>query len=504
MKKRIRTEDTKGMKNRDYVVFYVNGKRIEVRDERIFLPLANFLRYENDNTGTKIVCAEGDCGACTVLQAKPKREQLNDVPLDYISCNSCILPVFLLDSCSVITVEGMELSQSQLDPIQESFVRCNASQCGFCTPGFIMATASLYEKKSQPTKKDVQNYLTGNLCRCTGYDSIIQAGCDVENANRNKLQDRYFDPSMTQDLLNHSQKSIYLDFGEQCKYFAPTSLSEAVTIHAEHKTKIISGATDLGVQINKGRYRDRVFLDLRFISEMHEIIDNQDSITVGAKVNWEMLRRVTKSTHPKFSEFLHLFASPQIKNVGTLVGNIANASPIADSTPYLMMAEALLHLKSIDGERQVPIVDFYKGYKDLNMQEHEFITHITIPKPKREAIIKLYKISARRDLDISCVNMAARMEVNEGIIVGFRLAYGGVGPVVKRIYDVENFLIGKDVNPTTIQKAIEMIPSSITPISDVRGSMTFRYRSAQNLLKKFFFEWQRENPNRGSTALSAK
>ena len=492
------------MNNRDYVVFYVNGKRVEVRDERVFMPLANFLRYENDNTGTKIVCAEGDCGACTVLQAKPKQDQLNDVPLDYVSCNSCIIPVFLLDTCSVITVEGMELSQSQLDPIQESFVSCNASQCGFCTPGFIMATASLYEKKSQPTKKDVQNYLTGNLCRCTGYDSIIQAGCEVGNSNRDKLQERYFDPSMTQDLLNNSQKTIRMDFGEKCKYFAPTSLSEALTIHAENKTKLISGATDLGVQINKGRYRDQVFLDLRFIPEMNEIIENHDSISIGAKVNWEKLRRSTKDTHPKFSEFLHLFASPQIKNVGTLVGNIANASPIADSTPYLMMAEAQICLQSIDGERKVPIVDFYKGYKILDMRDNEFITHITIPKPKREATTKLYKISARRDLDISCVNMAATMEVSEGKITTFRLAYGGVGPVVKRMYDVETFLIGKDVTPTTVQKAIEMIPDAITPISDVRGSMTFRYRSAQNLLKKFFFEWQRENPNRDSRPLSAK
>jgi len=398
----------------------------------------------------------------------------------------------------------MELSQKKLDPIQESFVRCNASQCGFCTPGFIMATASLYEKKSQPSKKDVQNYLTGNLCRCTGYDSIIQAGCDVENINRKKLQERYFDPSMTQDLLNDSNISIHMDFDEESKYFAPTSIAEAVTIHAEHKTKLISGATDLGVQINKGRYPQRVFLDLRFIHEMNEVTENQDSITVGAKVNWEKLRRVTKNTHPRFAEFLHLFASPQIKNVGTLVGNVANASPIADSTPYLMMAEAVIHLQNVDGKRQVPIVDFYKGYKVLDMKDNEFITHITIPKPEQAATTKLYKISARRDLDISCVNMAATIEVAEGKIKMLRLAYGGVGPVVKRMYDVERFLIGKGVNPTTIQKAIEMIPDAITPISDVRGSMTFRYRSAQNLLKKFFFEWQKENPHSDSVALSAK
>ena len=149
------------------------------------MPLANFLRYEKDNTGTKIVCAEGDCGACTVLQAKPKRDQPNDIPLDYVSCNSCILPVFLLDGCSVITVEGMELSQDELDPIQESFVRCNASQCGFCTPGFIMATASLYEKKAQPPKR-CSRYLTETYVG-VGYDSIIQAGCDVENTNRKKF-----------------------------------------------------------------------------------------------------------------------------------------------------------------------------------------------------------------------------------------------------------------------------------------------------------------------------
>ena len=481
------------MNHRNYVVFYVNGKRVQVSDERIFMPLANFLRYERNQTGTKIVCAEGDCGACTILQARPKTMQNPETPLEYVSCNSCILPVFLVDGCSIVTVEGMEISKTELDPIQKSFVACNASQCGFCTPGFIMATASLYEQKQCPTPKDVKNYLTGNLCRCTGYDSIIKAGCNVDNTQRQKIQERYFDAKATQDLLEHRQIPIEMKWNE-AYYFAPTTLSSAVSIQKNYQARLISGATDLGVQINKGRFRDKTFLDLRLIPQMYEIAELDDCVKIGAKVNWEDMRRFIKKTHPEYAEFLHLFASPQIKNVGTLIGNVANASPIADSTPYLMAAEATIHLIGHQGEREVPMVDFYKGYKILNMKEGEFITHISIPKQKQSDIAKLYKISARRDLDISCVNMAVIADIQDGTVHDIRLAYGGVGPVVKRICDVESFLKGKLLDSQTILDAVSMVSESITPISDVRGSMQFRTRTAQNLLKKFFFEIQQKNP----------
>ena len=482
------------MTHRDYILLYINGRRVTVTGKEAFMPLANFLRYEREQTGTKIVCAEGDCGACTVLRASPQKQEQLASTLSYQPFNSCIMPVFLLDCCSVVTVEGLSPDNSRttgaLEPIQEAFVRNHASQCGFCTPGFIMATAGLYEKKDSPSKKDVQNYLTGNLCRCTGYDSIIQAGCSVETEHREKIQERYAAPRMTQELVEHLSIPIKMEL-DGASYYAPCALDEAVAIHQKAKTRLVAGATDLGVQINKGRLKTRDFLSLRLIDEVNALVDTGAATEVGAKVSWERLRVFVKGHHPEFAAFLHLFASPQIKNVGTLIGNIANASPIGDSIPYLMIAESDIHLAGPEGRRSVPITSFYKGYKDLDLRQGELITSISIPKPKRGETIRLYKISARRDLDISCVNMACAMTLTDGVITDFRIAYGGVGPVVLRIGSVEQFLRNKQLTPENIKQAVRLVPEAITPLSDVRGSRTFRMRAAQNLLRKFFFEHKR-------------
>ena len=477
--------------HRNYILLYINGRRITVQIDKAFMPLANFLRYEQEQTGTKIVCAEGDCGACTVLRASPQKGDSSEQKLSYTSFNSCIMPVFLLDCCSIITVEGLTPEDSrttgELDPVQEAFVQNNASQCGFCTPGFIMVTAGMMEKKDSPSKKDVQNYLTGNLCRCTGYDAIIQAGCSIENSQREKLQDRYYNIEATQELIEHLNIPVKMELNG-ASYYAPVDINEAVSIRKETGAALIAGATDLGVQINKGRLRTRDFLDLRLIEQSKLLARTEQGVIIGANVSWEDSRRFMKKSHPEFAEFLHIFASPQIKNVGTLVGNVANASPIGDSIPYLMTAEAKIHLVGPEGNRVVPITSFYKGYKNLDLKEGEIITSISIPKPLKSEHIKLYKISARRDLDIACVGMSCTMQLDDGMISNFRIAFGGVGPVVKRISSVEQFLNGKRLTAENIKAAVKLIPSEITPISDVRGSKTFRIKAAQNLLRKFFFE----------------
>ena len=479
------------LKHRNYILLYINGHRIKVQNEHAFMPLADFLRYVREETGTKIVCAEGDCGACTVLSATLRRGDSSAQKLNYLSFNSCIMPVFLLDCCSVVTVEGLTPEDSrttgELDPIQESFVDCNASQCGFCTPGFIMAAAGLYERKEYPTARDVQNYLTGNLCRCTGYDSIIEAGISVATSQRVLLQERYFDTQANQELIEHLDIPVKMEISE-LRYNAPCTLAAAVEIQNAFQPKLIAGATDLGVQINKGYLKTQTFLDLRLIEEMYLLEETSDAVLVGAKITWETLRSFTKTSLPEFSDFLNIFASPQIKNVGTLVGNVANGSPIGDSLPYLMMAEATVHLAGIEGRRIVPMTEFYKGYKVLDMQDGELITHISIPKAQASTHIKLYKISARRDLDIACVGMACSMQLDGNRISELSVAFGGVGPVVKRLTVVEEFLKGKEVNSQNIKAAVALIRAEIAPISDVRGSKTFRITAAKNLLRKFFFE----------------
>ena len=479
---------------RDHILLYINGQRVTVSDEKAFLPLADFLRYHRSRPGTKIVCAEGDCGACTVLIGRPNLDDPAGAALKFSSMNSCIAPVFLMDCAHIITVEGLE-DKGQQDPVQQAFVECNASQCGFCTPGFVMAMACVLERKTSPCKKDVQNGLTGNLCRCTGYDAIIKAGIKAgSNRSRKRLQERYHRPELVADLQSNqripAEISRNVAHRDQPRNISiPTSLPQAITLRAAKPVRLISAATDLGVQINKGHISPEHFLSLNHVPELHQLREENGEIVVGAKVTFERLRRFSKKRAPELSEFLDLFASPQIKHVCTLVGNVANGSPIADSPPYLMMAEATVMVQGPAGRRSIPMQEFYLGYKTLNLNPDELITAISIPLPTAQEQIKLYKVSARRDLDISCVNAAISMTVGEDQrIRDIRLAYGGVGPVVKRLPETEAMLIGKPVSRDSFAAAAAHIRNEITPISDVRGSQAFRYRLAENLLKRFCAE----------------
>ncbi len=489
---------------RNYIIFYINGRRITIEDDQAFQPVANFLRAEKAMPGTKIVCAEGDCGACTLLKATPN---INDsaAPPKFMSFNSCIAPVFLMDCAHIITVEGLKQSSEDLDPVQEAFVACNASQCGYCTPGFVMAMSGLFEKCTQPTKKNIQNHLTGNLCRCTGYDSIINAGLSVDGALRRPLFERYGTDAIWKDLQEHQDIPVLLEAQTQQgikTFFAPTDLAEATQIRRSHpSTRIVAAGTDLGVQINKRHTLPTRFLSLALIPKLHVLEENNKSVHVGAQVNFEQLRQFLKGRMPDFARFLNLFASPQIKNVGTLVGNTANASPIADSTPYLMMSNASVVLWGSNGERKLSILDFYLGYKVLNMQAEELISRIEIPLPCKDSQIKLYKISARRDLDISCVNAAMQLSCStiDGQLSVERvsIAYGGVGPTVFRVPQTEAFLKGKPFTRSTFKEASMLLSQEISPISDVRGSQDFRLQVAQNLLKRFYIDLVSSAPKDG-------
>lgn len=479
------------MSVRNHVVFYINGQRFTVSDDRIFMPLANFLRYEAERTGTKIVCAEGDCGACTVLFASPEFGADATEALSYKSCNSCIVPVYKMDGCSIITVEGVQTDRKTLDPVQQAFVDCNASQCGFCTPGFIMSSVGLYEQNANPTAENVKNELTGNLCRCTGYDAIIKAGCSVDTEGRQLLRDRYFDEGMHQELLSIQSQPVQMVFDHKnARYDAPVSLNDAVQLLQAEGARLIAGSTDLGVQINKGRHTEKRFLDLRLIESLYQCRETETELVIGARVTFAELRRHLQDHFPEYAQYMNLFASPQIRNVGTMVGNIANASPIADSTPYLLMSNARIGVIGPKGRREIPMTSFYLGYKTLAMAADELIESVTLPKPHPNDFIRVFKISARRDLDIACVNLAASIRVEEDVIVDCQLAFGGVGPVIIRTSALEDTLIGQCLPTVSSTELLPLLRSLIAPISDVRGSQQFRFTAAGNLFRKFISEAQ--------------
>lgn len=473
---------------RDYIVLTINGQVHKITGERAFMPLSSLLRYEVGLTGTKVVCAEGDCGACTVMRRQHSAESEK-----FQSLNSCISTSFLNDMSHLITVEGLNAS-NHLSEVQDSMIRHFGGQCGFCTPGFVMAISSLFENSSKITEQKVKNYLTGNLCRCTGYQPIINAAMGVDVKKVAPLKSCYNYGQLAQTFEADANIPVKITAGEK-EFFAPTTLAMA----AEYKkrfpvVRIFSGATDVGVQINKGKNPGVHLMSLHLIPEMYQLQKENaanygDCVAVGARVTLAQLQKFLEDKSPQFANFLNIFASPQIKNAATLVGNLANGSPIADTTPYLLTAEADVELFGVNGARWTPLVSFIKGYKSFDIKDDEFITRIRFKIPNtQKSKISLYKVSQRRDLDISCVNSSFIFQAKDKHLENVKIAYGGVGPKALRLIDVEKALEGQLLTPALVDKAKKLISQTITPISDLRGSADFRSQMALDLFEQFVQE----------------
>jgi xanthine dehydrogenase small subunit len=451
---------------RDHILFHINGREHRVRGDQIFTTLANWLRDGLQSgphlTGTKIVCEEGDCGACTVLVRRSREE-------DFQPVNSCILLLFQMDGASIVTVEGLGMNA-----VQQSMIVNHGAQCGYCTPGFVVAMSGMFECCGRVTETEVRDGLTGNLCRCTGYEPIIKAALAVNGASMRKLRDIYPTVPDAPDSVRVS------------KFFAATSIADAAQFKAANPgCAIVQGATDVGVWINKRGFTAPAMLSLSKISALDDLGEENGHIAVGANVTLTRFEEFIRDRIPELHRILHVFGSPQIKNAGTLVGNIANGSPIGDTLPYLFVAEAQLEIAGTSGTRLVPINSFYRGYKQFDLQPDEIITRAFVPVVSDT--LKLYKVSRRRDLDISAFTAAIRLRVN-GHIEEARIAYGGVAPTVIRLPKTESYLIGKSPTLDVFERAGEIARSETKPISDVRGSAEYRSQLAENIMSKFWYE----------------
>jgi len=466
---------------RDYVVLCVNGRRYEVRGRSAFETISRWLRYELGQTGTKIVCEEGDCGACTVLIGRAENGRMSYRPV-----NSCIQFLFQLDRAHVITVEGLRID-GKLNPVQQSMVQCHGAQCGYCTPGFVVAMTALFDSSLEITERSLRDALTGNLCRCTGYEPILKAGLQTDRAQWRKLDELYLPGPMLDEFARLAAVPVRIEHEDRV-FFAPTEVPAAAEFKSRNpKVAIVQGATDVGVTCNKRGYLPAAMMSLGALEGLDELqLDNGDLI-VGARVSLSAFEDYIKDLLPELYGIMELFGSPQIKNVGTLAGNIANASPIADTLPFLYVMEAALELTGLAGSRTVPISAFYKGYKRLDLGPDELITRVRIPLRRDGEKLRLYKVTKRRHLDISSFTAAIRMQAGERIDA-VKIAYGGVGPVVLRLPRTEQFLIGKRFALESFEAAGAIAREEITPISDVRGSADFRRQLASNILKKFYYE----------------
>jgi xanthine dehydrogenase small subunit len=474
----------------DSLSFVLNGEITAVRQIAPTKMVLNFLREDLGKTGTKEGCAEGDCGACTVVIG-----ELHGDRLAMKAVNACLQFVPTLDGKALFTVENLRQPDGTLHPVQAAMVACHGSQCGFCTPGFVMSLWGLYleytRQGSRPTPAQIRTALTGNLCRCTGYRPILAAGEQMFD-----LPTVAFDSEAlceTLKSLRRSESLVYAHEGQ--RFYAPQSLAELTRLRAAnpHAT-ILAGGTDVGVWVTK---QFRALGDIVYIgqvAELQEIRDEAGVLHIGAGVSLTDSYAALVKHYPQLTDMWERFASVPIRNAGTLGGNVANGSPIGDTMPGLIALGAHVVLRNSEGARVLPMEDLYVAYMQKTMQPDEMVEAIEVPWPSPAVQFRTYKVSKRYDSDISAVCAAFAIKVDGGTIVQARVAFGGMAAMPQRASHTEAALAGKPWTETTLRAARAALATDYTPITDMRAAAAYRMQVAQNLLERFYLETRPDHP----------
>ncbi|MEM1226531.1 MAG: FAD binding domain-containing protein [Planctomycetota bacterium] len=480
---------------RETIECFINGDHETVAGADAFETLSDYLRRRRGLTGTKIVCAEGDCGACSVMVGRCTNQSDS---LNYMAVDSCIVFMHQLDGAHIVTVEGLG-TPNDLSAVQQAMVDCHGSQCGFCTPGFVTTIQGLLEQCKQAAlestgascvldESDWRLGLSGNLCRCTGYVQIMEAAQSITLEDVQSLNERYPPEAMIAHWNSMPSTMVRIEAGDRT-VFRPSCVEHAVEAkRTSTRVRAVSGATDVGVQHNHGLLIGDVRLDLSGVDELRRVETEPDAILIGAATTWSDVLHGIESPFPDFADVIRRFGSPQIRNMGTFGGNLANASPIADSIPFLHAIDAVIRCVGPDGIRDVPVANFYVGYKQTVLSDEELIHSIRLPLPTAGQHVKLYKISKRRDMDISTLAAAFSITLRDRQIVSASIALGGVGPTVVRVASAERYLLDRELSPQVMLEAGRIARDEITPISDVRGSAHYRRQLTENLFMKCAYE----------------
>ncbi|MEA9977046.1 MULTISPECIES: xanthine dehydrogenase small subunit [unclassified Pseudomonas] len=464
----------------------------ELRTEHVLDPnstVLNYLREHLGKPGTKEGCASGDCGACTVVIGELNLDDGQE-HLRYRSLNSCLTFVASLHGKQLITVEDLK-HQGQLHSVQKAMVDCHGSQCGFCTPGFVMSLFALQKNSTEANGHQAHEALAGNLCRCTGYRPILAA---AEQACGDQRQPDQFDQREAATIARlraiAPKETAELNSGDK-RCLVPLTVSDLAELYDSYpQARLLAGGTDLALEVTQFHRTLPVMIYVGNIEAMKRIEHFDDRLEIGAATSLTDCYVALSAQYPDFGELLQRFASLQIRNQGTLGGNIGNASPIGDSPPLLIALGAQLVLCKGQTRRTLALEDYFIDYRVTARQDSEFIEKIIVPKANARQVFRAYKVSKRLDDDISAVCAAFRLQVENGAIVEARVAFGGMAAIPKRAAACEQALIGAPWTSATVERACVALADDFTPLSDFRASKEYRLLSAQNLLRKYFIELQ--------------
>jgi xanthine dehydrogenase small subunit len=466
--------------------FVLNGeiKRLEHVDPT--LTVLRYLREVERLVGSKEGCAEGDCGACTAVLVERDGERLR-----YRAVNTCIQLVGTLDGKGLITIEHLKTADG-LHPVQQDMIDAHASQCGFCTPGFVMSVFAGCQHGVEPTRTAIDDLLAGNLCRCTGYSAIIAAARKSLSRRTPHVfaarERRYI------DLLGqlHSDDSIAVEEDGR-RFLAPSTSDELAEILANERDPIlVAGGTDVGLLVTKQNRRPDTIVHLGRVRELSRLARTQQGLHIGAAVTYERAWPLLAELHPDLGELIRRLGAVQVRSLGTIGGNIANGSPIGDMPPALIAANASLTLRQGRQRREIPLEEFFIAYGRQDRRPGELVEAVFVPAPRPDAVLKVYKISKRFDQDISSVCGAFNMTLQERsgatVVTDARICFGGMAGTPLRASRCEAFLRDKPWSESTVSAAQDILRGCYAPISDWRASATYRSTLAGNLLRKYFLE----------------
>ena len=465
--------------------FLLNGEQIVLDSVKATQTLLDYLRIDRNLTGTKEGCAEGDCGACTVLVGR-----LQGGRLEYEPVNACIRFLASLNGCHVVTVEYLSGPNGRLHPVQQAMVDHHGSQCGFCTPGFVMSLYALWMRNPAPTVAQVETALQGNLCRCTGYEPIVKAALAVTGYGTPAHDHLNREREQVTARLRALQPAARIETGpEDDRAILPADIADLSQVLAEYpKATIVAGSTDVGLWVTKLM---RPISPVVFIGQLPELktIDlTGDALTLGAGVTYTEAEPALREAFPHLGAYWDRIAGWQVRNMGTIGGNIANGSPIGDTPPALIALRAEVMLQKSSGQRRLPLEEFFIDYGKQDRQAGDFLAAIRIPRPRPGQIDAAYKVSKRRDEDISSVAAGISLTVSDGTITNARIAFGGMAAVPKRAGRAEAALKGQPWGEAAFEAAADSIGQDFTPLSDWRASAEYRLLVAGNLLRRFFLE----------------